>query len=537
VYVDRWAPSFASEIAAIQAEFEAGAPTVKLLKDTAFEATDEPLIILDGKTLDLNGWTLSDDEAGNILVVQGDVTDSTTDKKGKVDFTNGDSYILASETFYNTNISIPAAGSIAQVADIGSASVVNANTNLGAVVSFTGSSLPAETDSRYAALANGSTGIILFSPTLTTPLVVGDNPLYVIGDLKLSHIGTIANVGTVVVSKAVTSSATDAGTKVVSGELKAKSLISAGGEFVGTVTLTDPNALAAANVFTGKFAKLTVPGVATLNDKVEFLVDSTISGLVTVSDKTTLKGALTVAGGNISEKLTIVSGTLTTSAGVNLSGENGVIVLDSKGLFWTETNGKLTAGNYELTGAGSVANYVANVGTLITLAGNGISAGTSQGETPLSLVFGGATGPTLNFKNDTTITGVALDVSKGGSLTLASSKKLTITGGNDDDNMAGSIVAGGDAENIAGTLGGGVLIIAASSITAAGGEGYLIGGTADQASVAAGSIGTVAYYIAKGAEFVEINPEGGSTAVWAQGISSEYAATAKLGGSIAVFTK
>jgi hypothetical protein len=534
-YVDRWAPSFASEIEAIQAEFDAGAPTVKLLKDTAFEDGDDPLIILSGKTLDLNSYTLKDAD-NNILVVQGNIADTSANKTGKVDFTTGQSYVLApTQSFMDSYVS-DAAGSLVQV-NPGSASVVG-TTAVGPVVSFT-SEPSSISDIRLAAIKEGSVGVWIGNLTLngnSGPVTVGGGALYVAGAVNLSGVGTVSNAGTLVVSGAVTSGTEATDIVVVSGQLRAKTLTSKGGEFGGTVTLTDPNALAAANVLTGKFAKLTGSGAATLKGNVEFTVASTILGPVTVNEAATLKGVggLTAKGGQVSNELTINGGTLTTNDNVSLSG-NGIIVLDKNGLFEVSTTGgtgKLSGASYELTGAGSVANYVANVGTLITLAGDGISAGTSQAATPLSLLFGGDETLILNFKADTTITGVAIDVSKGGSLTLAGGKKLTITGGN-DNNMAGSIVAGAAAKNIAGTYGNNSYIIATIP------SGSFVAGTVSDAGPVAGvgSYGTTGFdYIALNSEFVV------SVGTSASGIVTELNTPANINsaaseeGSIAVFT-
>jgi hypothetical protein len=504
--IHHYYPSFASKVAQIQADFDAGARTVKLLEDVAFETTDAPLIILGEKTLDLNGFTLSDSSDGNILVVQGDITDTTTAKNGKVDFTNQSYFLAPNQTFITDNVGTTSTDFV-HVEALGSASVVGATTGLGAVVSMVGQPTSL-TDSRVLAVGAGSIGILIGNLSLTAttgPIAIGEGGLYVTGNATLAGAGTVGGAGTLTVSGAVDTSTITSG-NIVGGQLKAKSLKSGGGNFGGTVTLTDLNALAAANVLSGTFAHLTGSGAATLQGPVEFTVPSTILGAVIVSEDTHLYGGLTVNGATVSDEL-IIGGTLTTNADVTLTSP-GVIVLDAQGGFKINS-GKLETDVYALSGAGSIlntTNTTANSGSLIALNTSGIApnaAGTAGG-TP-TLMFGSA-GLILNFKADYTIEHLALNVTSGGTITLTAapaggSQTLTLTQG-------GSIVTGAAAVNIAGTVAGGKLIIAAIP------GGSLVGGTVEAQIGDIGSLGTLAVNaLASGAKFTKVVGTGAATAV------------------------
>jgi hypothetical protein len=545
---DHYYPGYVGQsggpFAEIEAAFDAGAPSVELTSNIALGASDQNfLYIPGGKSLDLKGHTITPNaNKGAIIIAEGGIVlASGTDTQ--IDLTNSPSYFVANSTLaskvgtagMDTPILLTNGGSYTTINE-GTATAIFATTNLDA--------------SYKAALAAGSLGALLGSLP-SEHIVIGEKGiLFVTQNSSISDSGTVAVTGGDGILKIhgkLTSTA-NAGTTVVGGTLEAKSLETTGGIYTGPVTLTGPTAnnilKTGKTTFSGGLVSL---GDVNISSDVVFTEAGTVYGNTTVSGAAKLTGAAELyaaKGVNINGAALTISeggagGTLLTGGVVTFNGTGPSIVMGSQGVFTLIGNGKLTTTNYELSGAGSILlNYddETAAGSLVTLSATGITgAGGFAGGTP-TLVFGGAKEYTLHFKDDTMVTGVALDVSNGGSLTLASSKKITIKGGDDDDNMAGSIVAGADAKNIAGTLGGGVLIIAASGITATSGEGYLIGGTADQASVAAGSIGTVAYYIAKGAEFVEINPEGGSTAAWAQEKSAASYDNTKLGGSIAVFT-
>jgi hypothetical protein len=466
---------YASQIAAINAAFTDGASTVKLVGETKFLDGDEPLVIPANKTLVLDGYTLNDDANASIIAVEGSIDFS---KGGNVILT-GESYFLAPSAFISGEGNVgTATTSKVVVGDTGSASVVGTQAVSGAVVSFTGSSLPASTDGRYAALAAGSTGIILFGPSLTTHIEVGEKPLYVRGDLGLSHAGTITNGGTLFVTGVVNNTVTAAGTTVVSGELKAKSLKSTGGLFAGTVTLTGVNA---SNELAGSFAGgLDSSGAATLKGDVYFALPSTILGPVTVNDKDINlwgEGGLTVNGATVGKKLAI-GGTLTTTGNVTLTGNTGSIVLGANGGIGFTGTGKLTGTDYSVSGdGGSLLNTAEVAGTNVTFVASGITTDfTNQADYTPNIVFGGAAN--LVYTASATISGYNLDVENGGTISLTgNSLTLTITGG-------GSITAKGDP---AGTLAAGKLYIVTNSV------GSLVAGTLYAGEqILAGSYGTFA---------------------------------------------
>jgi hypothetical protein len=486
---------YASQITAINAAFTDGASTVKLVGPTSFVEDDDPLIIPGGRTLDLAGYTLSDTTAKGIIVVGADGNIiGFNDTNGKVELTK-ESYFLSNEAFKTANVGTTGQGKGVTLLNPGSISVLDAKTNLGYVVSFT--SKPTETaDPRLAAISAGSMGIVLFNLSLDEPFNIGVGQLYVNGDLTLTATGTVSGAGTLTVSKAVNTSGITSG-DIVGGELKAKSLNSGGGKFGGTVTLSGGNAIS--NVLAGSFAGgLTSSGAATLKGNVYFALPSTIEGAVTVNDNDINlwgEGGLTVAGATVGKKLTI-GGTLTTNGNVTLgSGNTGSIVLDAKGGFEISGDATFTAGNaYTLAGAGSISNGLDNpgVGSLITLNATGItSAGGTAGGTP-TLVFSDSI--LLDFLKDATIADLALDVNGGGTITVgagtSAATTLSLTG-------AGSIVAA----NIAYPKNAGSTAVI-KSVT--GYAGTLIGGTAAEASVLAGSVGTVGNLITKEMGFVVV---------------------------------
>jgi hypothetical protein len=535
---DHYYPSFATDIAAIQADFDAGAPTVKLLKDVAFQTTDDPLIIASGKTLDLNGNMLTDSSDGNILVIQGNVIDSTADKTGHVLFTN-QSYVLAPNDAFITNNISATEEKIIYVANMGSASVVGAAPAAGVkVVSITTAS---QAEAAEAAIGAGSVGIVLLpSLTLDGALTVGAGTLYITGDLTLGTAG-VTNNAPVVVSKSVDTTKVLPANVAFSGALKAKSLKSNsdGGKFPGIVQLTGGDANS--NVLAGSFAALQVSGAAALAGDVEFAGNaSTIFGQVIVSDAdTTLKGSLTVGGATVNKTLAIgTTATLTTIAPVNLN-TGGAITLTADSRFVLSGAGRLTAANYALTSAdnaGSISTAFTSAdnpaGSLITLAPTGISSSGLPGGTP-TLVFGNGL-ITLDFKADVTIGTLALELTNGGTVTLSGapaggSRTLTLAD-------AGSILTGATDPYIAGTVGAAKLIIAA--IPGVGGNaGSLVAGTAAEANTGLATFGTISNYITKGVQFV-VTATGGTTAANAYTQVTVTGANANINsqaGSVALF--
>jgi hypothetical protein len=520
---------YASQIEAINAAFADGATTVKLVDTTNFTSVDDPLIIPANKVLDLNGNVLRDSSDGNILVIQGNVIDSTADKNGKVDFSY-QSYVLApNEDFIKNNISTTY-DEIVHVGAIGSASVLGAAPAAG--VNVVSATTDAEFTTAKPAIAAGSIGIVLLSAVkVDEALTVGAGTLYITGDLALGTAG-VTNNAPVIVSKSVdTSKVTNP--IVFSGALRATSLKSnsAGGNFNGGVWLTGGNA--ASNVLAGSFARLEVNGPATLAGNVEFAGNnSTIYGPVTVNDgDITLKGSLTVAGATVTKKLAIgTTATLTTIASVNLN-TGGAITLTADSRFVLSGGGKLIATNYELTSAdyaGSISTSFESennpAGSLITLAPTGISSSGLAGGTP-TLVFGNGL-ITLNFKADTTIETLALELTNGGTVTLSGapaggSRTLTLTN-------AGSILTGAEAPKLVGTVGAGQLIIAAIP------GGDLIAGTVLAQNTNVDRMGTLGAYITSASDFVE--PVGtGATTAYTQVTVTPNANINTVAGSVAAF--
>ncbi|MDR1149979.1 MAG: hypothetical protein LBK66_15265 [Spirochaetaceae bacterium] len=520
---------YASQIEAINAAFTDGASTVKLVGETSFAATDlDPLVIPAGRTLDLDGYTLTDGTTDAVIIAAGNI--SGFDKGGKINLTQESYFLAPNQKFIDDNVGIADTSNV-QVKLAGSASVAGTAT-LGPVVAVLNSA--GWTAAQQAAVQAGSKGVLLFDLSLSSPLNIGGGHLYVNGDVNLSGIGTVSGVGTLTVSKAVTSGTT-ADITVVAGELQARSLSSSGGKFAGTVTLTSPSATNADNVLAGSFAKLTGSGAATLKELVQFTLASTILGPVTVNQDTTLYGALTVAGGNVSNGLVIgESGTLTTTGVVNLT--TGAIGLREDSRFVLGTDGKLIATNYELATAGSLStDFEAGAGaagSYIALTPTSIISGGLTGGTP-SLVFGNGQ-ITLNFKADSTIQNLALDVQNTGTISLtppSGADYLTLTLTN-----AGSILTGNEAPKIAGTVGEGKLIIAA--IPGVGGNaGSLVSGTESSELKALANYGTLANYIIKDIPFVEGVGTGAAEAAASVKTAPNEKASAAETGSIAMFPK
>jgi hypothetical protein len=521
---------YASQITAINAAFTDGASTVKLVGPTSFIQDDDPLVIPAGRTLDLAGFNLDGSSKPGIIVAAGNIVFGG----GKINLSTQESYFLApNQKFIDDNVDNiqvnPGSASVAGTLLVPAQGVVSMLGQPGAL-----------NDSRIAAIAEGSIGVLLGDLTLSTatgPINIGGGHLYVTGNVNLSGGGTVSGVGTLTVSKAVTSG-TIADIPVVDGELKARSLSSNGGRFAGTVTLTSPSATNADNVLAGSFAKLTGSGAATLKGLVQFKLDSTILGPVTVNQNTTLYGGLTVPGGNVSNALLSIgaSGTLTTTGVVNLA--SGGISLTENSRFVLDTNGKLIATNYDLvetgslstgfeSGAGAAGSYIALTPTSIF--SNGITGGTP------TLVFGGDGGKTiLNFKATSTIGSVALNVANTGTISLtppsgAPYLTLTLT-------QAGSILTGAAAPKIAGTVGEGKLIIAA--IPGVGGNaGSFVSGTVAGELKALANYGTLANYIAADIPFVLGAGTGAAEAVGQVKTGPDPKASAADTGSIAMFPK
>jgi hypothetical protein len=155
----------------------------------------------------------------------------------------------------------------------------------------------------------------------------------------------------------------------------------------------------------------------------------------------TVTGYLAVK--KLSGGVTITGGSISTDSGLTL-GSGLTIILGKDGGIEFTGSGKLAAsGKYEIDGAGSLLND--DSGTLVTFASAGITQAGTTGVP--SIVFGGLAN--LVYKDSAEISGLTLDVSKGGSISMGSaSTTLTLTGG-------GSI----KAANTQGTLGEGKLYI------------------------------------------------------------------------------
>jgi hypothetical protein len=509
---------YASQIEAINAAFTDGASTVKLVGPTSFIATDAPLIIPANKALDLDGFTLRDNTAAGIIVVQGNII-GFDDENGKVEL-DQQSYFLSSAAF--TNVGTTGQNMGVTLKNAGSISILDATTNLGYVVSFT--SAPATMDDpRLAAIRGGSLGIFLAGASglsLNEPLNIGVGHLYVNGDLTLTGAGSISGAGTLTVSKAVDTSAITGG-DIVGGVLNAKSLKSGGGKFGGTVTLSSGDA--ASNALAGSFAKLTSENAASITGNVYFTLPSEIKGAVTVNNDVNLwgEGGLTVPGAVVSKKLTIVGGTLTTTGVVTLgSGNTGLIVLDASGGFVLSGDGQLTGGTaYTLSGAGSVSNNLNYAGSLIALGGTGItSSGGISGGTP-TLVFSDEI--YLLFKENAEIKTLNLELT-GGSISIAGAgKALKLTDG-------GSITAA----TVTGTVGAANLFIVTNT------AGSLVAGTnmQDNGKIMAGSYGTFAAdgnFMHAGIPFIESGTEAAYGIVHSSSPDTDGGDGA---GSVVVFT-
>jgi hypothetical protein len=357
----------------------------------------------------------------------------------------------------------------------------------------------------------GSLKVSALLPAVVNILVVGDADVdtapqtaavkwNITGNLTASKTPTVNGA----ISVKGTSSFTEA---LIAGAFNAngKAAFTGAGSFSAAGSL-DGGASFGGNVETSGGAVVTVSGGAA-----EFAAGNTLKGYMS-ADSVTLAGALN-----------IVSGSLATGGQILLTNSTSIVLGNGSttggGIEFTAA-GRLTSANFELSGAGSLLNdTTANGGTSVTFANTGITKGAGNGT--LSIVFSDQT--YLAFKDDSTISGINLDVSDGGSISIeGASKKLTLTGG-------GSITAA-VAE---GTLGAANLYVITNA------AGSLVVGTygvnVDSGSVGAGSYGTFAQ---------DVNFIHGGIYIMKSGTSSAFglanAANAVNGdgaaGSLVVFT-
>jgi hypothetical protein len=538
---------YAGPIADINAAFAAGVPTVYLTRDTEFsDGDDEMLIIPSNKTLDLNGYTLTDSSPG-YLVVDGTLK---WDKDNESPVTLEQSYIIAGKDYLNTNVG----------------TLSDANTKDRAIIVYGGSLLSGgsavasggtiEAGATYFALkadklnsdpgneaAAAMPGFILGDLTLNNGFTYtgGGIGLIITGDLTLkTAAGTIGGGGTVTVIGKLTDEigSTAAGTAPkVAGTLSAANIESAGGIFnilkltsdkasifksdavaIGDFSAKGPvtfekdvaGTIIAENViFNGKVNAYPTSKV----NKVTFGNDAIIIGNGLEGTTATLKGALKIGSA-------ATGGTFTVSQPLTL-GSGQSIVLGANGGFGFVNAGALTSDNYSLSGgAGSILNTTVNGGT-VTLTNAGLAVGGPGGTA--TIVF--SDDILLNFTKSGTISNITLDVTSGGTIGIAAGSMLTIKD-------AGSIVTntqGGSHIAYANNTGSLAIIIAETSS-----GGSLMAGTAHANSAAAGSIGTTSISQITNGSGIGFVIVGSSSTGLLPGVTlSSYANV--TGGSIAVF--
>jgi hypothetical protein len=518
---DLW--GYASPISAINKAFDEGATIVYLVDDVPFEATDDPLFVPDGKTLDLKGYKITTPgSVSGIIVADGTIKWDTEDNLNPITLENA-SYLIGDGEFVKSD-KVGTAGTPVKIPDSGSAVVIGTQA-LGPIIATKNPAGP-EID----ALAAGSTGFILGDFTVKTPI---GGQLYVKGNLTLSDTGTLSNTGTLSVYGKLESSVGSesiGSNKLVAGEVKARSIVvNGGGIFGGTVTLTSTAASTLGGTKTTFTGGLSGLGALTINGDVEFGLDSQVSSL-TIGGKANLTGGknLTVANATINNELA-VAGTLTTNGLVKFgTGDSPALVLNENGgLVIAGANGKLETTGYTLTGAGSILNTSAG-GTIIKLDASKIASGTTAtglaGDTP-KLVFGGET--LLAYTGDAEInTPLNLDLTGGGSITVSGeSKTLTIAGG-------GSITTAADI--VEGTESTGNLYIVTNS------AGKLLGGTYGidgGGSVGAGSYGTLTNNFIHGGIYILKSGTSSAFGLLEASQSLDGINGDSAGGSLVVFTE
>jgi hypothetical protein len=491
---------YASDADAINAAFEF-ASDVYLTKETDLTTGGVPLVIPASKTLHVNGQKVKVG-SDTIIIVAGSLD---LKEEGSVIYSE-----VAGAVLVNVTDQLDTQANLE--AHYGSASTPYTAGTVG-LVFVKNDGTPKDTDTnRYIAgdadtvLANGALaatgagtiGIVTGNVSTGGAYNIGAGTLLVAGNFNFGT-GPVTSTGLIMVyGELKGGTAANTAYEVIKGNtgaIIAKSATIIGGSISNPLSVRDASTFGAATGGTlvtfgakleadegalvtfaspAKFIAAADIGKAEFKGNAEFApAQSEIEDAKFSAASPTVTGYLAVK--NLSGTVTVTGGSLSTESELTLNSGLTIILGASGGIEFTGS-GKLTGTDkYEINGAGSLLNDATDAGSTVTFAASEITNSGAAAYIP-TIVFGSLAN--LVYKDSAEISGLNLDVSDGGSISMDSaSTTLTLTGG-------GSITA----KTVTGTLGTGKLYIVTNS------AGSLVAGTlyGDDAPIDAGSYGTFA---------------------------------------------